>query len=119
MPQQQSYSSYPPSSQMWPSTPQTPQTPQYSYTHPTPVQPSHPQQPPPQLRHSGSGAPVQQGSLPYSGMPGISPGYPSQSQPMPYDQTPRQYMHQPGSGSPAVTQGWPGQPQQWWTNQQQ
>ncbi|OAA61288.1 nuclear localization protein [Niveomyces insectorum RCEF 264] len=122
--QPQSYN-YPPTTQMWP---QTPQTPQYSYTHPSPAQPSHqqPQQqqppPPPQLRHPSSGGPLPPSNLPYSGMPGISQGYPSQSQGIPYDQTPRQYMHPPGSGSPAVTQGWSGQPQassQWWTSQQQ
>ncbi|CAK7213913.1 hypothetical protein SBRCBS47491_001967 [Sporothrix bragantina] len=118
--QPQGYS-YPQSTQMWP---QTPQTPQYSYAHPSSGPSSHqqqqqPQPPSSQLRHSSSSGQVPQSSLPYSGMPGMSPGYPSQ---VPYDQTPRQYMHPSGSGSPAVTQGWQGQPQassQWWSNQQQ
>ncbi|KAL1890161.1 hypothetical protein Sste5346_008454 [Sporothrix stenoceras] len=123
--QPQGYS-YPQSTQMWP---QTPQTPQYSYAHPSSGQSSHQQHqqappPPPssQLRHSSSSGQVPQSNIPYSGMPGISPGYPSQGQGIPYDQTPRQYMHPPGSGSPAVTQGWQGQPQassQWWASQQQ
>lgn len=123
--QPQGYS-YPQSTQMWP---QTPQTPQYSYGHPSSGPSSHQQhqQPPPpppssQLRHSSSSGQVPQSNIPYSGMPGMSPGYPSQGQGIPYDQTPRQYMHPSGSGSPAVTQGWQGQPQassQWWANQQQ
>ncbi|CAK7273949.1 hypothetical protein SEPCBS57363_005912 [Sporothrix epigloea] len=118
---------YPQSTQMWP---QTPQTPQYSYAHqssgPSPHHHHHQQQqqqqpPPPssQLRHSSSSSQGPQNSLPYSGLPGVSHNYPSQ---VPYDQTPRQYMHPSSSGSPAAAQGWQGQPQassHWWTNQQQ
>ncbi|EPE09173.1 chromatin remodelling complex subunit-like protein [Ophiostoma piceae UAMH 11346] len=116
MPQPPNYN-YPPSTQMWP------QTPQYSYS---PAAPPHqqPHQPPSssQMRHSSTSSQVPPNSLPYSGMPGMSQGYPSQSPALPYEQTPRQYMHPPGSGSPAVTQGWQGQQQnssQWWPNQQQ
>ena len=119
MPQPQGYN-YPQSAQMWPQA-QQPQ--QYSYSHQTGQTAPH-QQPSStsQLRHSGSAGQVQQpGSIPYSGMPGMSQGYPAQSQAMPYDQTPRQYMHTGGTAAPAVTQAWSGQPQQapaqWWANQ--
>lgn len=120
MPQPATGYNYPPGNQMWP---QTPQTPQYSYTHPGQTQPSpHQQQSSTsQMRHpSGSGS-VQAGGLPYSGMPGMSQGYPSQGQGLSYDQTPRGYMHQSNAGTPAVTQAWsnPQAPTQWWANQPQ
>ena len=120
IPQPQGYS-YPQPTQMWP---QAQQTPQYNYSHQT-AQPSPHQQPSSasQIRHSGSTGQVpQQGGLPYSGMPGMSPAYPAQSQAMPYDQTPRQYMHPGGTAAPAVTQAWSSQqpaPSQWWANQGQ
>lgn len=109
---------YQPSNQMWPPTPQTPQ---YGYTHAQqPQQSPHPQQSATsQMRHSSGSGPVQPGTMPYSGMPGMTQAYPA---PSPYDhQTPRQYMHQGAAPSPAVTQAWTGQqqqPQQWWTQQQ-
>lgn len=108
--------------QMWPPTPQTPQHGYSAYT--TQSQPSpHPQQPPaPQMRHSSGSGPVQQGSMPYSGMPGMGQGYGAGATPGMYsaDQTPRQYM-QSSPQAPAVTQGWsqPQAPQQWWANQPQ
>lgn len=111
---------YQASNQMWPPTPQTPQ---YGYTHAQQAQQSpHPQQSSSsQLRHSSASGPVQPGTMPYSGMPGMTQGYPAA--PSPYDhQTPRQYMSQGGTQSPAVTQAWSGhqqQPQQWWTQQPQ
>lgn len=110
---------YQASNQMWPPTPQTPQ--QYGYTHTQQQQQQqqsqqspHPQQgATPQMRHSSTSGPVQPGAMPYSGMPGMTQGYPAA--PSPYDhQTPRQYM-QPGAATlPAVTQAWSGQqpPQQ-------
>ena len=118
MPQPQGYS-YPQSAPMW-SQPQ--QTQQYNYSHQS-AQASPHQQPSSasQIRHSGSTGQVpQQGSIPYSGMPGMSQGYPAQGQAMPYDQTPRQYMHPGGTAAPAVTQAWSSQqpqaPAQWWAN---
>jgi hypothetical protein len=119
MPPTQSYN-YAQSTQMWPPTPQTPQ---YSYTHPSAPQPSPHQQPTPssQMRHASSGQ-VQPGSLPYSGMPGMSQGYAGQTPAMSDYQTPRQYMHPSGTAAPAVTQAWSGQtqaPAQWWSHQQQ
>jgi len=110
---------YQPTTQMWPPTPQTPQ--QYGYTHATQQQQSpHPQQTPAsQMRHSSNSAQVQPGGMPYSGMPGMTQGYPAQN--APYDhQTPRQYMQQGSAAAPAVTQAWSGQQQpQWWANQPQ
>jgi chromatin structure-remodeling complex protein RSC7 len=108
---------YQPSNQMWPPTPQTPQ---YGYTHAQqPQQSSHPSQSSAsQIRHSSGSGPVQPGALSYSGIPGMTQGYPAAS---PYDhQTPRGYMHQGAAPAPAVTQAWSGQqqqpqPQQWWT----
>lgn len=119
MPQTAQGYGYQPSSQMWPPTPQTPQ---YGYTHNQQAQqsPHPPQSSTSQMRHSSTSGSVQQGGMPYSGMPGMAQGYPA---PSPYDhQTPRQYMHQGSTPSPAVTQAWSGQqqqPQQWWTQQPQ
>ncbi len=119
MPQTQGYN-YQTSAPMWQGGPSA----QYSYTHPSQAQPSphQPQPSPSQLRHSAGNAQVQPGGMPYSGIPGMSQGFPSQAQGMPFDQTPRQYLHQGGASAPAVTQGWSGQqqaPAQWWANQQQ
>ncbi|KAK0656344.1 chromatin remodelling complex Rsc7/Swp82 subunit-domain-containing protein [Cercophora newfieldiana] len=122
MPQNTQNYTYPQSQQIWPTTPQTPQHGYSAYTTQSQASP-HPQQSPaPQIRHSGGGNPVQPGNMPYSGMPGMGPGYGTATQGMynPADQTPRQYMHQ-SAPAPAVSQPWSQQqtPAQWWTTQPQ
>ncbi|KAI6421769.1 hypothetical protein MCOR21_009111 [Pyricularia oryzae] len=103
------------------SWPQTPQTPQYSYSHPGQTQQSPHQQQSQQtsssqqqLRQQPSNQ--QSSTMPYSGMPGMAQGYTTgtMNHGLPYDQTPRQYMHQTPAAAPAVTQSWSSQPQASW-----
>jgi chromatin structure-remodeling complex protein RSC7 len=127
LPQATSSYNYTPQNQMWPPTPPTPQHGYSAYTA-QPQSASHHQQQQsgvPQLRHSSSStSQVQQGSMPYSGLPGMGQSYGAPNQGLySNDQTPRQYsMHQTASAAPTATQSW-SQPQQapaqWWTNQPQ
>ncbi|KAI1446355.1 hypothetical protein F5Y02DRAFT_407902 [Annulohypoxylon stygium] len=106
--------------------PQTPQTPQHYPGYTTQSQPSpHPQQSPaPQMRHSGGTPQMQQSTMQYHGMPGMSQGYPNAGQGMyPPEQTPRQFMPQAPGPGPTVTSAW-SNPQtsaggNWWANQPQ
>lgn len=125
MPQAPQNYSYPPNP-MWPPTPQTPQHGYSAYTaqaQPPPHQQQQPQPPAPQLRHSSSASgQVQQGSIPYSGMPGMGQGYAAPTQGLySAEQTPRQYSMHPQSGTaPPVSQSWSQQtPAQWWSQQPQ
>ncbi|KLU84086.1 chromatin structure-remodeling complex protein RSC7 [Magnaporthiopsis poae ATCC 64411] len=114
--QQQQPSQQPPSQQQ-----------QQQQQQPHSQQPSQPPPPPPSIRQQpgAPGGQVQQGSMPYSGIPGMTQGgytTAASGHGMSYDQTPRQYMHQsPAPAPPPVTQSWSGQAQssQWWPNQPQ
>ncbi|KAG9235663.1 chromatin remodelling complex Rsc7/Swp82 subunit-domain-containing protein [Amylocarpus encephaloides] len=112
------YTSFTPQTQMWPPAQAQAQAqassqhaayPSYG-THPSQQSPHLPQsshqQPPPQLRHSGSN-PQMQPALQYPGMPAIGQGYPAPGRGLyQQDQGSQQFMQPTTSGPQPGVQGW-------------